>query len=167
MPSNYLILCRSLVLPSTIFPRIKVFSNKSAVCIRWPKYWSFNFSNSPSNEYSKLISFRIDWFDILCCTRDSQRSSPAPQFEGINSLAASLLDSSTLTTICEYWRNHSLNYMDLCQQSDIFVFNTLSRFIIAFLARSNCLLISWLQSPSTMILEPKKIKSVTVSTFPP
>ena len=118
MPSSHLILCRPLLLLPSVFPSIGVLSNELVLFIRWPKYWSFSFSTSPSNEYSMLISFRIDWFDLLCCTRVSQRSSPAHQVEGINSLAASLLDSSTLTTICKYWRDHSLNYMDLCQQSE-------------------------------------------------
>ena len=90
MPSNHLLLCRSLPLPS-IFPSIKVFSNESAVHIRWPKYWSFRFGISPSNEYSGLITFMIDWFDFLAVQGTLQESSPAPQFEGINSLALSLL----------------------------------------------------------------------------
>ena len=86
MPSNHLILfCPLLLLPS-IFPSIKVFPSESALCIKWPKYWSFSFSISPFNEYLGLIFFRIDWFDVLASPRDSQKSSPAPQFESINSL---------------------------------------------------------------------------------
>ena len=111
MPSNHLILCRPLLLPS-VFPSIRVFSNESALCIRWPKYWSFCFIISPSNEYSALISFRMDWLDLfaiqgssLCC----QESSPTPRFKSINSLALSFLYSPTLTSIQDCWKNHSLD----------------------------------------------------------
>ena len=90
MPSNHLILCHPLPLPSSIFPRIRVSSNESALHIRGPKYWSFSFSISPSNEYLGLISFRINWLGSPCCPRDSQESSPAPQFKSISSLALSL-----------------------------------------------------------------------------
>ena len=95
MPSNHLILCHPLLLPPSIIPSIRVFSNVSVLRIRWPKYWSFSFSSSPSNEYSGLIFFRIDWFDLLA--GDSQESLPAPQFQTINSLALSLLYGPTLT----------------------------------------------------------------------
>ena len=101
MPSNYLILCCSLLLPS-IVPSIRVFSNESALPIRWPKDWSFSFRISPSNEYSRLISLRIDWFDLL-------ESSPTPQFKSINSSALSFLHSPTLTSIHDHWKNHSLD----------------------------------------------------------
>ena len=100
MLSNHLILCHPLLLPS-IFPSIRVFSNELAVRIRWPKYWSFSFS--PFNEYLGLISFRIDWFDP-CSPRDSQESSPTPQFKSFNSSVLSLLYSPTLTTIHDYWK---------------------------------------------------------------
>ena len=133
MPSNHLILCCPFPLLPSVFPSIRVFSSEPAVHIRWPKYWSFSFSTSPSNGYSGLISFRIDWFD-LCCPRDSQESSLAPQFESINSSALSLLCGPTRTSIPDYWKNHSFDYMDLCYQSDVSVFNTLSRFVIAFLS---------------------------------
>ena len=86
MPSNHLILCHPLLLLSSIFPSIRAFSNKSALCVKWPKYWSFKFSISPSNEYSGLISFRIDWFDLLT-VQGTLKSSPAPQFESVNSLS--------------------------------------------------------------------------------
>ena len=95
-PSNHFILCHPLILLPTIFPSIRVFSNELALCIRWPKYWSFSFSISPSTEYSGLISFRIDWFDF-CSPRDSQASSPALQFESINSSMFSLLYDPALT----------------------------------------------------------------------
>ena len=85
--------------------------------IRWPKYWSFSFSISPSNEYSELISFRIDWFDLLIVQRDSQESSPTSQFKSINSLASSHLYGPTLTSTHDYWKNHSFDYTDLNQQS--------------------------------------------------
>ena len=107
--SNYLILCHPLLLLPSIFPSIRVFSNESVLPIRWPKYWSFSFCISPSNEYSGLISFRIDWLDLLCSPRDSQESSSTPQFKSINSLALSLLNSLTLTSIQDHWKNHSLD----------------------------------------------------------
>ena len=111
MPSNHLILfCLLLLLPS-IFPSIRVFSNESAFHIRWPKYWSISIS--PSNEYSGLISLRIDWFDLLV-VQDSQESSPTPQFKSISSSALSFLYSPTLTSIHDYWKNISFKYMDFC-----------------------------------------------------
>ena len=140
-----------------------VTCNEWAVCIRWPKYWSFSFSISLSNVYSGFISFRIDWFDLLTV----QESSLAPQFESINSSALFLLYGPTLTSIHDYWKDHSLNGpTDLCWQSDVLAFNILSRFVYSFPARSSHL-ISWLQSPSPLILELKKRKSVTASTFSP
>ena len=113
MPSNHLILCHLLILLPSIFPSIRVFSSELVLHIRWPKYWNFNLSISPSNEYSGLIPFRIDWFDLLA-VRDSQESSPTPQLESINSLSLSLLYGPTLTSIHDYWENHSSDYMDLC-----------------------------------------------------
>ena len=109
MPSNHLILCHPLLLLPSIFPSIRVFSNESALHIRWPKYWSFSFSNSPSNEHPGLVSFRMDWLDLPCSPRDSQKSSPTPQFKSINSLVLSFLYSSTLTSVHDYWKNHSLD----------------------------------------------------------
>ena len=103
MLSNLLILCHLLLLLPSVFPSIRVFSNESVLHIRWPKYWSFNFSISPSNEYSELISFRIDLFDLLPCSpRDSQESSRAPQFESISSLVLRLLYGPSLTSIGFY-----------------------------------------------------------------
>ena len=107
-PSNHFILCLPLML--SIFPSIRVFSNELALHIRWPEYWSFSFNTSPSNEYSGLISFRIDWSP--CSPRDSQESSPASQFKGINSWALSLLYCPTLTSTHDYWESHSFDYMD-------------------------------------------------------
>ena len=118
MPSNHLILCCLLL--SSIFPSIRVFFNELVLHITWPKYWSFSFSISPSNEYSGLISFRIDWLVWSpCYPRDSQESSPAPQFESINSSVLSLLYGPILTSVQDYWKNHSFDYIDLCQQSDV------------------------------------------------
>ena len=108
MPSNHLILCRPLLLLPSIFPSIKVFSNELALHIRWPKYWSFRFSICPSNEYSGLISFRIDWFHLLA-VKGTLKSPPTSQFKSINSSALSFLYSPTLTSIHDYWKNHSLD----------------------------------------------------------
>ena len=105
MPSNHLILCHPLLLLPSIFPSIRVFSNESVLHIRWPKYWGFSFSISPSKEYSVLISFRMDWFDLLA---DHQESSPTPQFEGIGSPVLSLLYGPTLTSIHDYWKTIAL-----------------------------------------------------------
>ena len=114
MPSSHLILCHLFLLLPSILPSIRVFSNESALCIRWPKYWSF--SVSPSNEYSRLISFRIDWFDWYPCSpRDSQESSLAPQFKSINSSVLSLLYCPTLTSVHDHRKNHSFDYIDLCR----------------------------------------------------
>ena len=106
-----------LLLPS-IFPSIRVFSKELALRIRWPKDWSFSFSISSSNEYSGLISFRIDWFDLLAV----QESSPAPQFKTISSLTLSFLYGPTLISIHNYWKNYNFSYMGLCQQSDVSAF---------------------------------------------
>ena len=121
MPSNHLIFCCSLLLLPSIFPSIKIFSNGLALCIMLPQYWSFNFSISSSNEYSGLISFTIDWFDLLAVQR-TQESCPAPQFKSINFSALSLLYGLNLTTVHDYWKNHSFDYTDLCQQSDVSAF---------------------------------------------
>ena len=107
MPSNHLILCCSLLLLS-VFPSFTVFSNESVLRIRWPKYWSFSFSISPSNEHSGLISFRMDWLDLLA-VQGTFKSSPTPQFKSINSLVLSFLYSPTLISIRVYWKNHSLD----------------------------------------------------------
>ena len=166
MPSNYVILCRPLLLLPSIFPRIRVFSSVSVLHIRWPKYWSFNFSISPSNEYSGLISFRIDWFDPYC-PRDSQESSPTPQFKSINSSVLSFLYGPTLTSIHANSKSISLTIWTLVGKVMSLLFNMLSSLVIAFLPKSKHLFISWLQSPSAVILEPQKIKSVTVSIVSP
>ena len=130
--------------------------------MRWPKYQSFNIS--PSNEYSGLISFKIDWFD-LCCPRDCQETSPAPQFESINSLALCLFYGLAFTIYLTTGKTTALTIWIFV--SKVMSLLSLPRFVIDFLPRSNRLLISWLQSPSAVILGPKKRKSVTVSTFSP
>ena len=121
MPSNHLILCLPLLLLPSIFPSVRVFSSESIFCIRWPKYCSFSFSISPSNDYSGPISFRIQ-VGSLCSTKDSQESSPTPQFKTTNSSALSFVYSPTLTSIHDYWKNHSFEEMDFCQESNVFTF---------------------------------------------
>ena len=106
MSSNHLILCRPLLLLPSIFPRIRVFSKESVLRIRWPKYWSFSFNISPFNEYSGMISFRMDWLDLLV-VQGTQESSPTLQFKNINSLVLNFLYSPTLTFIHDHWKNHS------------------------------------------------------------
>jgi len=108
MPSNHLILCRPLLLPPPIFPSIRVFSNESALRIRWPKYWSFSFTSSPSNEYSGLISLRIDLFGLLA-VQGTLKSSPTPQFKSVNSLALSFIYGLTLTSIYNNWKIRSFD----------------------------------------------------------
>ena len=109
MPSNHLIFCRPLLLPPSIFPSIRVFPNESVLCIRWPKYWNFSFNISSSNEHSVLISFRMDWLDLLEVQGTLSRSSPTPQFKSISSSELSFLYSPTLTYIRDYWTNHSFD----------------------------------------------------------
>ena len=120
------------------FPSIRVFSNELAFHLRWPSYWSFSIS--PSNEYSGLISFRIDWLDLAVQGTLSQESSPAPQFKGINFSALSLPYGLTLTTIHVYWKSHSFDYMDFGSEVMSLLFNMLSSFAIAFLPRIKCYL---------------------------
>ena len=122
MPSNHLILCRPLLLLPSIFHSIKVFSSELALLIRWSKYWSFSFSFSisPSNEYSGLISFRIDWFDLLS-VQGLSRAFSSTTIKSINSSALSLLCGPTLIFIYDYWKNHGFDYVDLCRQSLCFL----------------------------------------------
>ena len=120
MPSNHLIFCRPLLLLPPIPPSIRVFSNESTLHMRWPEYWSFSFSISPSNGCSGLISLRIDWFHLLAF-QGTQESSPAPQFKSINSLGL-FSNGPTLISIHDHWKNHSFDHTDLFWQSDVFVF---------------------------------------------
>ena len=159
MPSNHLILCHSLLFLSSIFPSFRVISNELSLCIRWPNYWSF--STSPSNEYSGLISFRMDPFDLLTVQRTLQKSSPALQFKSIS------LQCSAFFMFLLYVGTYLyMTVWTFVSKVMSLLFNTLSWFVIAFLPRSKCLLISWLQSPSAVILEPKKIKSCLVYIMP-
>ena len=114
--------CHPLLLPPLIFPSIRVFSNESVLHIRWPKYWSFSFNISPSNEYSGLISFRMDWLDLLVVQGTLKRLLPTPQLKSINSSALSFLHSPTLTSVHDYWKNHSFDWMALCWQSNVSAF---------------------------------------------
>ena len=166
MPSSHLILCRPLLL-LPIPPSIRVFSNESTLRMRWPKYWSFSFSISPSNEYSGLISFRIDWLDLLAV------QGTLKSLLQHHSSKASILQCSALFMV-QFSHPHMATGKTIALTRWTFVgkvmsllFNMLSRFIIAFLPRSKCLLILWLQSLSAVILEHKTIKSDTVSTVSP
>ena len=166
MPSNHLILCFLLFRPS-VFPSIRVFSDESDHCVRWPNYWRFSFSISPSNEYSGLISFRIDSLDLLAVHRTlksllQHHSSKASILWRLAFFIVQLSYPYMTTgkTIALIRRTFVGNIMSL-------LFNMLSRLVITFLPRSKHLLIPWLQSPSAVILEPKKVKSVTVFTVSP
>ena len=167
MPSNHLILCHPLLLLPSILPSIRVFSNKSALLIRWPKYWSFSFSISPFNEYSGLLSFRMDWFDLH--TVQGTLKSLLHQ----HSSKASILRCSAFFMVqlshpyVTTGKTIALIRWTFVGKVMSLLFNMLSRLVIAFLPRSKCLLISWLQSPSAVILGPKKTKSVTVSVVSP
>ena len=166
MLSNHLILCHPLLLPS-MFPSIRYFSNESALHIRWPKFWSFRFSISPSNEYSGLISFRIDWFAIFAV-----RGTLKSFLQHCNSKVSILQFSAFLMVRLSHayitiGKTIALIRQIFVNMAMSLLFNLLSRLVIASLPRSKWLLISWLQTLSAVILEPKKIKSVTASTFPP
>ena len=141
MPSDHLILCHPLFILPSIFPSIRVFSNESALHVRWPKYWSFSVSISPSNVYSGLLSFRFDWFDLLV-VQGTLKTSPAPQFKSINYLVLSPLYGPTLTTLHDYWKAMALTMWTIVSKVMSLLFKMLSRFVIAFLTRSNCLFIS-------------------------
>ena len=164
MPSNHLILCHPIFLPPSIFSSIRVFSNESVLPISWPKYWSFiSFSISPSNEYSGLISFRMDWISLQSkgLSRVLQH-----QFKYINSFGIRFLFSQNLTSI-HTGKTIALTRWTFVGKVMSLLFNMLSRLVITFLPRSKRFLISWLKSPSAVILEPRKIKSATLSTVSP
>ena len=154
IPTNHLFLCCPLLLPS-IYSSIRVFSNESALHIRWPKYWSFSFSISPSNKYSGLISFRMGWLDLLT-VQEILRVFSALQFKSINSLALSFLYGPALTSIHDYWKKIALTRRPFVSRVMSLLFNMLSRLVIAFLPRSKHPLVLWLQSPSEVLLEPKQ-----------
>ena len=157
MPSNHLIQCHPLLLLPSILPSIRVFSYESVLCIRWPKYWSFNFSISPSNEYLELISFRIDWLDLLAVqgTRKSllQHHSSKASIRWCSGFFIVQLSLPNITT----GKILALTRWTYVGKVMSLLFNKLSRLVIAFLPRRQCLLVSWLQSPSAVILEPPKI----------
>jgi len=165
MPSNHLILCDPLLLPS-VFPSITVFSNESALRIRWPKYWSFSFSISPSNEYSGLISFRMDWFDLLAVqgTHKSLLQHHSSEASILQPSAFFMIQLSHpyMTT----GKTIALTRQTFVGKVMSLLFIMLSRFVITFLPRSNRLLISLLKSPSAVILEPKKIVCHCFHCFP-
>ena len=162
MSSDHLVLCH-LLLPPSIFPSIRVFSNESVLRIRWPKNWRFSSSISPASEYSELISFRMDWLDLLAVQRTlksllQHHSSKAPIL-WCSALFIVQLSHPYMTT----GKTIALTRRTFVGKVMSSLFNMLSRLVITFLLRSKRLLISWLQSLSVVILEPKKIKSVTVS----
>ena len=158
MPSNHLILCRTLLLLPSIFPSIRVFSNESALCIRWPKCWSFSFNITPSNEHPGLISFRMDWLDLLAVQETLEsllqhHSSKASILQHSAFFIVQLSHPYMTTRKTIVLTRWTFVGKVMCQ-----VFNMLSMLVITFLLRSKRLLISWLQSPSAVILEPKKKK---------
>ena len=163
MPSSPLILCHPLLPLPSIFPSIRVFSNESAFCIRWPKYWSVSFNISPSNEHPGLISFRMDWLNLLAA-QGTLRSV----LQHHSSKASILRHSAFFIVQLSHPYMTTGKTISLTRQTFVgkvmsLLFNMLSRLVITLLPRSKPLLISWLQSPSTVILEPRKIKSATVS----
>ena len=154
MPSNHLTLCHPLLLLPSIFPSIRVFSNESALRIRWPKYWSFNFSISSSKEHPELISFRMDWLDLLAVQgslkRLLQHHSSKVSIVRCSAFFIVQLSHPYMTT----GKTKALTRRTFVGKVMSVLFNMLSRLIITFLPRGKCLLISWLQSPSAVILEP-------------
>ena len=168
MPSSHLILCRPLLLLPPSPPRIRVFSNESTLHMRWPKYSSFSFSISPSNEHPGLISFRMDWLGLLAVQGTLKSLSPTQ-----NTSKASILQHSAFFIVqlshpyMTTGKTIALTRWTFVDKVMSLLFNMLSRLVITFLPRSKCLLISWLQSPSIVILEPPKIKSLTLFPLSP
>ena len=165
MLSSHLILCHPLLLPPSIFPSIKVFSDESALHIRWPKYWSFSFSISPPNEYSGLISFRMDWLDLLAV---QGTLTSLPQYH--SSKASILWCSAFFIVQLSHPYTTTGKTIPLTIQTFVgkvmsVLSNKLSTLVITFLPRSKCLLISWLQSPSVVILEPPPKKNKVCHYF--
>jgi len=166
MPSNHLILCCPLLLPPSIFPSIRVFSNESVLCIRWPKYWSFSFSTSLPNEYSGLISFRMNWLDLLA-VQGTLKSLLQHHISKVSILWHSAF------FIVQFSHPYMTTGKTIALTRQTFVgkvmsllFNKLSRLVITFLPRSKSLLISWLQLPSAVILEPPEINLPLFPLFP-
>ena len=165
MPSNHLILCRTLLLLPSIFPSIRLSSSESVLCIRWPKYWSFSFSISLSNEYSGLVSLRIDWL-YLPAVQGTLKSLLQYHSSKVSILSCSAFFIVQLLYMAT-GKTKALTRWTFVGKVISLLFNMLSRLVITFLLRSKRLLISWLQSQSAVILEPKKMKSLTVSTVSP
>ena len=166
MPLNHLILCHPLLLSPSIFPSIRVFSNESLLQIRWPKYWSFSFSISPSNEYSGLISCRMDWLNLLAV-----QGTLKSLLQHHRSKASDLWHSAFFIVQLSHPYMTTGKTIALTRQTFVgkvmpLLFNMLSRLVITFLPRSKHLLISWLQSPSAVILEPQKQSLSLFSLFP-
>ena len=167
MPSNHLILCLPLLLLPSIFPSLRVFSNESTLRIRWPKYFTFSLNNSPSNEHPGLITFRMDWLDLFAV------QGTLKCFIQHHSSKASILQHSDFFRVqlshpyMAIGKIIALTRRIIVGKVMSLLFNMLSGLVIAFLPRSKSLLISWLQAPSAVILEPKNIKSATVSTVSP
>ena len=163
MPSNHLILCHPLLLLPSIFPSIRVFSNESALRIRWSKYWSFSFTVSPSNEHPGLICYRMDWLDHLAVKSLLQHHSSKASTLQSSGFFIVQLSHPYMTT----GKTIALTRQTFVDKVKSLLFNMLSRLVITSLPRSKHLLILWLQLLSAMILEPQKIKSDTVSTVSP
>ena len=163
MPSNHLILCHPLLLPPSIFPSIRVFSNESALFIRWPQYWSFSFNISPSNEYSGLISFRMDWLDLLVVQGTLKSLLQYHRSKALILQCSAFFIVQLSHPYKTTGKTIALTRWTFVGKVMSLLFNMLSRLVIAFLPRRKYLLISWLQPPSAVILEPKRIKSATVS----
>ena len=161
MPSNHLILCRPFLLPS-IFPRIRVFSNESTLPIRWPKYWSFSFNISPPNQHPGLISFRMDWLDLLAVQGTLQHHSSKASILWHSAFFIVQLSHPYMTT----GKTIALTRRTFVDKVMSLLFNILSSLVLTFLPRSKRRLISWLQSPSAVILEPRKIVSRCLHCFP-
>ena len=167
MPSSHLILCHPLLLLPPISPSIRVFSNESTLHMRWPKYWSFSFSICPSNEHPGLISFRMDWLDLLAV------QGTLKSLLQHHSLKASIFQHSAFFIVqlshpyMTTGKTIALTRWTFVGKIMSLLFNMLSRLVIAFVPRGKCLLISCLQSPSAVILQPRKIKPAIVSTLSP
>ena len=163
MPSNHFILCRPLLFLPSIFPSIRVFPTESVLRIRWPKYWNFSFNINPSNEHSGLISFRMDWLDLLA-VQGTLKSLLQPHSSKAPVLQCSTFFKVQLShTYMTTGKTIALTTWTFLGKVMSLLFNMLSSLVITFLQKNKHLLISWLQSPSAVILEPQKIKSATVS----
>ena len=162
MPSNPLILCHPLLFLSSIFPSIRVFSNESALCIRWPKYWNFSFNISTSNQHPGLISFRMDWLDLVAVQGTLKSLLQHHSSKALVLLCSSFFIVQLSHPYMTTGKTIALTRWTFVGKVMSLLFNILSRLVITFLPRSKRLLLSWLQSPSAVILEPPKIKHVKI-----